>query len=49
MDGFGTGALCRNWRTEFFDVVPLDDGETILNAFPDRNFRLSLGAEEAKK
>ena len=30
-------------------VVTLEDGETILNAFPDRNFRLSWRAEEAKK
>ena len=33
----------------FLRVVTLDDGETILNAFPDRDFRLSLGEEEATK
>jgi hypothetical protein len=28
-------------------VVTLQDGETILNAFPDRDFKLPLGSEEA--
>ncbi|MBI3894547.1 MAG: hypothetical protein HY313_01315 [Acidobacteria bacterium] len=31
------------------EVVTLEDGETILNAFPDRDFRLPLGTEETRK
>ena len=30
-------------------VVTLEDGETILNAFPDRNFKLPLESSEAEK
>ncbi len=27
-------------------VVTLEDGETLHNAFPDRNFRLAIGKQE---
>jgi len=30
-------------------VVTLEDGETILNAFPDRDFKLPLESGEAEK